>query len=40
MKSIKEKIQKRIERLEAGHAFSARDFLRDFRRYEVDVAVM
>ena len=39
MKSIKEKIQKRIERLEAGYAFSARDFLRDFRRYEVDVAL-
>ena len=39
MKSIKDKIKKRIEHLEAGYAFSARDFLRDFRRYEVDVAL-
>ena len=39
MKSIKEKLQKRIERWEAGYAFSAKDFLRDFKRYEVDVAL-
>lgn len=39
MKSTKDKIQQRIEHLEAGHAFSARDFLRDFKRYEVDVAL-
>ena len=39
MKSVKDKIQSRIERQEAGYAFSAKDFLRDFQRYEVDVAL-
>lgn len=39
MKSIKEKIRERIKRLEAGFAFSAKDFLKEFRRYEVDVAL-
>ena len=39
MKSIKDKILQRIKKKKAGYAFSARDFLRDFRRYEVDVAL-
>lgn len=39
MRSVKDKIQSRIEHQEAGYAFSAKDFLRDFQRYEVDVAL-
>ncbi|MGN0878716.1 MAG: DUF6088 family protein [Oligosphaeraceae bacterium] len=39
MKSVKERIKNHIELLEAGYVFSAKDFLREFRRYEVDVAL-
>ncbi len=39
MKSIKEKIFSKIRKLGAGYAFSAKDFLNDFKRYEVDVAL-
>ena len=39
MKSIKEKILQRIKKQKAGYAFSAKDFLDEFKRYEVDVAL-
>ena len=39
MKSIKDKILQRIKKQKAGYAFSAKDFLDEFKRYEVDVAL-
>ena len=39
MKSTKEKILQRIKKQKAGYAFSAKDFLDEFKRYEVDVAL-
>jgi hypothetical protein len=39
MKSIKDKILQRIKKKKAGYAFSAKDFLEEFKRYEVDVAL-
>ena len=39
MKSIKDKILQRIKKQKAGYAFSAKDFLGEFKRYEVDVAL-
>ncbi len=39
MKSVKDKIRNMIMRKEAGYVFTNKDFLRDFQRYEVDVAL-